>query len=120
VQNIAERQIPLEATSLADDPPYIFPIPLDLSSIEQLLTVFEHLVVQTKEEVEDDSTPRNPNLSLPGRPKSDEPSELYRTPDSSGPGLGANDPGTTSSCASGHAASLSPNDPNSEKLGGER
>lgn len=45
-----ERNIPLEATDRSTEPITIFPLPLDLSSVRQLLVAFERMMSQSVEE----------------------------------------------------------------------
>ena len=45
-----ERNIPLEATDHSTEPITIFPLPLDLSSVRQLLVAFQRMMSQSVEE----------------------------------------------------------------------
>jgi hypothetical protein len=48
-----ERLVPLAATDLAADPICLYPLPLNLSAVEQLLATFMRIKIQPAEETED-------------------------------------------------------------------
>jgi hypothetical protein len=50
-----ERTVPVAATDRAAEPPYIFPAPLSVIAVQQLLATFERITSRSVEEEEDES-----------------------------------------------------------------
>lgn len=67
--NGVERHIPVAVTNRSAEPLAIFPIPLSLSSVRQLLSAYERIVRLTAKGTKDGSPASNPS-DTPSRPPS--------------------------------------------------
>jgi len=84
--------VPLSATSRSVEPPAVFPVPLDLPALEQLLTVYQRLTNPNGKVLPDGS----PSRSHPARVPPDRPcADVTTQPDYAGPGLAAVEPDPT-------------------------
>ncbi len=95
-----DQHVPLAATDRAPEPPTIFPVPLCLTSVQQLVTRWEHLMAQAVEETGDgDQGCRGQTASETGHRC---PDDGYEGGDHNPAeaGVGSTDPSAT---ASGHA-----------------
>jgi hypothetical protein len=63
-----ERLIPLAVTDLALSPPDVFPVPLDLSSLQNLTQTFSRIAMQLEREETDEASGDCPAKGDAGRP----------------------------------------------------
>jgi hypothetical protein len=61
-----ERMVPVAATDRAAEPPYIFPAPLNVVAVQQLLAAFERITSRSVEEAENESRRRRKQDELSG------------------------------------------------------
>ena len=72
-----ERNVPVEATDRSIEPLNIFPLPLNLSSVRQLLTTCEQIISQIMEETMEEE--ENGSIREPGTSRADLENANYNT-----------------------------------------
>lgn len=109
IQEGIERVVPLTATDRSDEPITIFPLPIDLSSVQQVLATFRRIESQPAEDAEDGSihqTSKDHSATIAPPCESDD----IRAPHTTGTDLAPVDSNATTDGVSGHGAGVSPPD----------
>ena len=55
LQEGVNRLVPLESTNMAVSPPVVFPLPVDISSLEKLTKIFDQIQAEVKREDSDET-----------------------------------------------------------------
>jgi hypothetical protein len=105
IEGDVERTVPLEATDRSPEAIAIFPLPIDLSSVRQLLATYERIQAQPVEGTEDEY---NDRIASDGCKGNTVESHNAHAPDTAGTRLGISGSAATASGVSEHRAGVSP------------
>jgi hypothetical protein len=118
IEEDVERIVPLEATDRSPEAIAIFPFPIDLSSVRQLLATYERIQAQPVEGTEDEY---NDWIASGGSKDNTVESHNAHAPDTAGAHLGIAGSAATASGVSEHRAGVSPiGEEPQRRRGGER
>jgi hypothetical protein len=93
-RDITERYIPLTVTDRSPEAIVIPSLPLDLSSVRELLNVYQHINSQLMEETEDGNSKKKPNNCSPISSQGQTGVGEHQAANSAQSGLDLNEPGS--------------------------
>jgi hypothetical protein len=93
--DITERYIPITVTDRSPEPIVIPSLPLALSSVRELVHIYQHINSQLMEETEDGHSKKNTNNCSPIRGERRAGGDEHQAANSAQSGLGLNEPGPT-------------------------